>query len=365
MDQTLDNYVAADFLLSDDFVGHQLEPTPETALRWDAWLAGNPPNLHEWKRAVYLLDSIRLGLSGYAGHVISDEVIESLLARIRETNARQAVPLRRISYSKWIAAAMLLLLSGLLAYWWLGRKGSESYYANRMAGLHAELTERVNSGSSVETIVLSDSSVVRLTPGSRISYKPSFDAARREVYLSGEADFKVARDGRRPFLVYANEVVTRVLGTQFTVRAFDAEAQVLVNVSSGQVSVSKDDGPVAKDQLQSRSGLLLLPNQQAVFSRQADEFSKSIVPEPRVIAPARQMPSFEYDAVPVSQVIRELEGAYGISIVYNKEQLQNCQLSASLKTETFEEKIRVICATINADYQKLDGQVVIHGGECR
>ena len=365
MDQSLDNYLTADFLLSDEFVSHQLEPTPETAQLWEAWLAGNPPNLTEWNRAVYLLEAIRQGLSQYAENVISDQAIEALLARIRETNHRQHTPVHRIGYSRWVAAAVLLLLSGLFVYWWLGRQGSESYYATRVAEARGAYTERVNQSNAVETIVLPDSSVIKLAPGSRISFKALFDAVAREVYLSGEADFKVTRQVRRPFLVYANGVVTRVLGTQFTVRAFEAEAKVLVNVSSGQVSVSKDEGVVKKDKSQSTSGLLLLPNQQAVFSRQAGEFSKSIVPEPKVIGAIRQMPSFEYDAVPVSEVIREMEGAYGISILYNKEQLKNCQLSASLKTETFEEKLRVICTTINADYQKLDGQVVIHGGECR
>ena len=365
MDHSLNNYVTADFLLSDDFVSHQLEPTPETAQLWDAWLAGNPPNLAEWNRAVYLLESIRQGMSKYAENVISDEAIDALLTRIRETNQRQATWVRSIGGFRWVAAAAVLLLSGLLAYWWLGRQDTRSYYNTRVADVRSAFTERVNQGSTVETVILSDSSVVKLAPGSRISFKPLFDAASREVYLSGEADFKVTRDVRKPFLVYANEVVTRVLGTQFTVRAFDKEAKVLVNVASGRVSVSKDQGIVGKVKSQSSSGLLLLPNQQAVFSRQSEEFSKSIVPKPKLIGTTRQMPSFEYDAVPVSQVIRDMEGAYGISILYNKEQLKNCELSASLKTETFEEKLRVICTTINADYQKLDGQVVIHGGECR
>jgi len=365
LDHSVNHYVAADFLLSDDFVSHQLEPTPETAQLWEAWLAGNPPNRAEWNRAVYLLESIRQGLAQYAGQVISDEAIEALLARIRETNRRRGTPVRRIGYSWWTAAAVLLLVSGVFAYWWQHRAHSQSYYAARLAQVRDAYTEHVNESNAVETIVLSDSSVVKLAPGSRISYKPSFDAAAREVFISGEADFNVTRDVRKPFLVYANQVVTRVLGTQFTVRAFDAESKVLVNVTSGQVSVSKDDGLAEKGKSKSTSGLLLLPNQQAVFLRQAEEFSKSIVPEPKVIAATRELPSFEYDAVPVSEVVLDMEAAYGIPILYNREQLKNCELSASLKTETFEEKLRVICATINADYQKLDGQVVIHGGECR
>lgn len=365
MDHLFDNYSAADFLLSDDFVSHQLEPTPETALLWEEWLANNPPNLAEWNSAVYLLDSIRLGLARYAQQVISDEAIEALLARIRKTNRQHSVPVRILGRLRWLAAAVVLLVSGVFAYWWVGSRASESYYSNRVADLRSEYTERVNSSQAQQTILLPDSSVVQLAPGSKITFKPSFDVALREVYLSGEAVFNVTRDVRRPFLVYANEVVTRVLGTQFMVRAFDAEAKVLVNVSSGQVSVSKDDPHPGAGKRQSGSGLLLLPNQQAVFSRQSEEFNKSIVSEPQVIGAGKQTPSFEYDAVPVSRVIEDMETAYGISILFNKEQLKNCELSASLKTETFEEKLRVICTTVNADYQKLDGQVVIHGGECR
>lgn len=365
MDHSFNHYSTADFLLSDDFVSHQLEPTPETALLWDGWLANNPPNLAEWNSAVYLLDSIRLGLARYAQQVISEEAIEALLARIRNTNQQQSPPVRSIGRARWLTAAAVLLMSGLFAYWWVGSRVSESYYTSRVADLRSEYTERVNRSQVQQIILLSDSSVVQLAPGSKITFKPSFDSASREVYLSGEAVFKVTRDIRRPFLVYANEVVTRVLGTQFTVRAFDTEAKVLVNVSSGQVSVSKDDPAPGGDKRQSGSGLLLLPNQQAVFSRQSEEFNKSIVSEPQVIGAAKQTPSFEYDAVPVGRVIEDMERAYGIPILFNKEQLKNCELSASLKTETFEEKLRVICTTVNADYQKLDGQVVIHGGECR
>ncbi|MBO9616894.1 MAG: FecR domain-containing protein [Dyadobacter sp.] len=365
MDHSFDHFSAADFLLSDDFVSHHLEPGPETAQLWEQWLASNPPNLGEWNRAVHLLESIRLGLDKYAGNIISEEAIEALLVRIRETNKRTSRPVRTIGGTRWLAVAVVVLLSGLFAYWWLKGRDAESYYASRISNGRDHFTERVNGGPTMQTIVLSDSSVVQLAPGSRISFKPVFDGAAREVFLSGEADFKVVRNVRKPFLVYANEVVTRVLGTQFKVRAFDKETKVLVNVASGQVSVSRDAHARGQDKRRPVTGLLLLPNQQAVFSRQSAEFSKSIVPEPRVIDVSKEIPDFEYDAVPVGEVIGDLEKAYGISILYNKEQLKNCELSASLKTETFEEKLRVICTTINADYQKLDGQVVIHGGECR
>jgi transmembrane sensor len=51
--------------------------------------------------------------------------------------------------------------------------------------------------------------------GARSPTLLQFDKDKRVVILSGEATFDIAKDPARPFLVVANEVTTKVLGTQF------------------------------------------------------------------------------------------------------------------------------------------------------
>lgn len=366
MDPSFDQFSAIDFLTCDAFVAHQLSPDEHSTQLWDTWLAGNPANRSDWEEAVYLLDSIRTGLGQYAATVLPEDTINSLLRRIRESNSAGDVPVRRLNRYNWVAAASVIVLCGLFAWVWLRSRDSKNYYAARISELENTYIEKVNSGSKNETIFLPDSSVVELHPGSRLAYRELFGAATRDVYLSGEATFEVTKNASRPFRVYANEVVTRVLGTRFKVRAFDDEKDVLVNVASGQVSVFREtgSGKASAANVPANNGLLLLPNQMAVFSRQSEEFNKTLVEKPEILAQALNAPGFEYDAVPVSRVFEDLETSYGISIRYNREQLKDCELSASLKNETFEEKLQVICTTINAEYQKFDGQILINGGGC-
>ncbi|RRB07954.1 hypothetical protein EHT25_07755 [Larkinella rosea] len=47
----------------------------------------------------------------------------------------------------------------------------------------------------------------------------------------------MAPNPKKTFYVYANELVTQVLGTSFDIRAFDDEQQVEVKVRTGRVSV--------------------------------------------------------------------------------------------------------------------------------
>ncbi len=100
------------------------------------------------------------------------------------------------------------------------------------------MQEVENTSGSVQKVALADGSVVSLEPGSTLRYPEHF-GTQREVYLTGEAFFNVFRDEKHPFLVYAEDVVTRVLGTSFRVKAYGQGKEVRVAVTSGKVSVFK------------------------------------------------------------------------------------------------------------------------------
>lgn len=78
----------------------------------------------------------------------------------------------------------------------------------------------------------------RVTMGPRTRLRLSMGGSARNAYLSGgEALFEVARDEQRPFVVYADETVTRVLGTAFAVD--DHGGAVRVTVVDGAVAVAR------------------------------------------------------------------------------------------------------------------------------
>lgn len=67
------------------------------------------------------------------------------------------------------------------------------------------------------TVVLSDGTRVYLNAASELKYPIQFDSKKREVHLSGEAYFEVAKDTNRPFYVVTDAVRVKVYGTEFNV----------------------------------------------------------------------------------------------------------------------------------------------------
>ena len=73
-------------------------------------------------------------------------------------------------------------------------KGSEKFaYATITSSRH--LIENINTSEKAITLKLPDESTVELAANSRIAYANNFDSTgTRDVYLSGEAFFKVTKN---------------------------------------------------------------------------------------------------------------------------------------------------------------------------
>jgi len=215
---------------------------------------------------------------------------------------------------------------------------------------------------------LPDQSVVELAPDSRIAYPNNFDSNNtRDVYLSGEAFFKVTKNPARPFRVFANEIVTKVLGTSFIVRSFEADTVIQVTVKTGKVSVYSQANKTKLDDSSSQySGIILTPNQELVYKRLEQQFQKSLLANPAEIIPrGGDQENMVYDEAPLEKVFGQLGKNYGINIVYDVELLKKCTVTADLRNESFYRKLDLICKAIGADYEIIDGQIVIVTKGCK
>ena len=73
------------------------------------------------------------------------------------------------------------------------------------------------------SLELSDGTKVWLNAETELRYPVKFKKDRREVEIIGEGYFEVTKDTDRPFIVHANGIKTRVLGTSFNVKAYANE----------------------------------------------------------------------------------------------------------------------------------------------
>lgn len=350
------SYTVSDFLTDDTFVNHQINPTSESEKFWADWR--NSYTTHAYDEAVDTLHSIRLGLKTYEDIKLSAEAKLFIFSRIQETNQKLVFQRLRTTKAIWMAAASIIVILGLVGYYFLPKASS---YKSNLAILEKNQTEEQRAFSKALLIHLPDGSAVKLAPHSKISYPLKFAKEKRVVILSGEATFDIAKDPFRPFLVMANEVTTKVLGTRFNIKAFENMQDVVVSVEEGKVSVYKNTkNPNPDNEL---TGVILLPNQQAIFDRETDQYNKKLIKMPNIIQQNEKI-SFEFDETPIEEVFRRIELAYGIDIEFDDVLLKKCQVTGTFESESLFQKLDIITTTIGGTYEVVEGKIIINSRGC-
>jgi ferric-dicitrate binding protein FerR (iron transport regulator) len=89
-------------------------------------------------------------------------------------------------------------------------------------------------------VKLADGTLVWLNSLSEIKFPFHFNDAKREVYIKGEAYFKVAPDAGKPFIVHTSNTNITVLGTEFNVNAYN-EGIITASLVNGKVAVNAEE----------------------------------------------------------------------------------------------------------------------------
>jgi transmembrane sensor len=90
-------------------------------------------------------------------------------------------------------------------------------------------------------LVLNDGSKVWLNSASSVSFPAVFTGKTRDVEITGEAYFEVAKNAEKPFRVKTNNVLVEVLGTHFNVMAYNDENAVKTTLLEGAVKISNNE----------------------------------------------------------------------------------------------------------------------------
>ncbi|GAB3990654.1 FecR family protein [Spirosoma daeguense] len=356
------DYTVEDFLLDDGFLVWVRAGCPSTGTIWNDFLAAYPEKQQAVDEAKAFIDDQRQG--GHLPSLPDAEVtyhINNVLAR---TEA-QEVPVRRLdSYSTgWRVAAAVTLLIGLgwTIFNWTWQSNQSAYaYEKLVKTSTTSLTEIVNANQTAQSVTLPDGSHVTLAKNARISYSGQMaKEASRNVYLSGEAFFEVTKDIQHPFFVYADGLVTRVVGTSFIIKT--SGKQVSVIVRSGKVAVYFMNKTANAGQAEK---LMLAPNQQATFVTDENQLTRTIASQPISLHLNSQPPILQFEDTPIADVFAQLEKTYGIPIQYNASQMKNCFLTSTLADEPFYTKLDIICKTIGASYKVENTQIVITSAGC-
>ncbi|MBS1662826.1 MAG: FecR domain-containing protein [Bacteroidetes bacterium] len=164
------------------------------------------------------------------------EVSERMLRQVRGNyEPAKGARVRKLMVRYAVAAAFIgvIVLAGVKLF---TRKAMEPVASAEINRDVRQLKTVENKTRQVMQVSLSDSSVATLYPNSSLQYLPGFENDKRDLYLKGTAQFKVASHPSRPFTVYAGGIGTTVLGTRFLVTEHPNK-KVSVLLMEGRVRV--------------------------------------------------------------------------------------------------------------------------------
>ena len=359
-----------DFLSDESFRTWILSKVDEHG--WEEW------TLENQQRAKMVEDARLLLLAMKVPYIISSSELntafESTWDKIEEReNLNKSTKSNTERYLKkyWLTGVAATLFFAFLSVWFYNNQFRTNptfvTYKELVNDSNEGLVEQTNNSDKPQVITLSDGSSVLLEPNSKLSYPKIFTGNERKVYLSGEGFFEITKDSHNPFFVYANEIITKVVGTSFRVKAYADQPNIEVLVRTGKVRVSSNELASNSDQ---KKEIVLLPNEAVRFFRSDLSFNKiTNITEDKTltsnVGKIEQL-SFEFTDIPVDQILRTIEQAYLIKIDFPKDKLKDCHLTASLSDQPLSEKLKIICESIGHDtgFEMNGNQVVITSEGC-
>ncbi len=234
------------------------------------------------------------------------------------------------------------------------QKGNQLIYNNSTANeTLAYNTLTVPYGKRFE-VLLSDGTHVHLNAGTSLKYPIKFiEGKNRQVFLNGEAYFSVTKDKNHPFIVNADEIDVRVLGTQFNISSYPEDNQINTVLVEGAVAVyKKEEIYNAKTTTNLKPGFKAIweNKENRITVKEADVEMHTAWIEGKII----------FRGVTFENIIKKLERHYNVEIINNNEPLNIERFGASFDIETIEQVLETLNANYNIDYTIENNQIIIN-----
>jgi ferric-dicitrate binding protein FerR (iron transport regulator) len=183
----------------------------------------------------------------------------------------------------------------------------------------------------------------------------TFTDDRREVALTGEAYFKVSHDPRRPFYVRTGKLLTKVLGTSFSVRSFPIQRDFVVAVTEGHVEVVDPD--------ESHSYGVVDRNEQLAVNPKTEAVIKTARKDPPVLEWRKGF--LILDNVTLKEAAELIDIAYGAKLTFKNPTLEKCEVNAKfLNDEELTTVLDVVTSALGLTYTVENGEIIIDGEAC-
>jgi transmembrane sensor len=277
----------------------------------------------------------------------ADAHVDVDAAAVRQRTEGQASTTRRWTrarYTGLIAASILLVLA--IGLW------SSDFRREAQApptGPARLALREIVAGVDGRTVVLSDGTRITLAPRSVIRAPVDLTAFQREVELEGQAYFQVAHDAERPFLVRTSRALTRVLGTEFAVRAVAGTEETEVIVRTGRVAIRSSVHPEAAARVLGGGDRGRIQGTGEIQVQSGVDIDAALAWTAGTLA---------FRGTPLRDVVLQLEQWYGIRIRLANPGLEERRITATFTNEPVEIVLQTVADLLDLRWQRTGQEVV-------
>lgn len=195
----------------------------------------------------------------------------------------------------------------------------------------------------VSKVVLPDGSTVWLNSGSKLKYPLVFALKERNVYLSGEAFFKVHADKSHPFIISTQKLNVTATGTQFNVEAYATDTITAVTLVEGNVNVNI--GRKVNEKLR--------PNQRFVFNSNYDTYK--LVEEADALHWGIWKDGIlAFRDEPLDDVFKRIGRTFNVDIKVKDAEIGHHLYRATFEGEPLDEMLRLLKMTAPIKYKRTE-----------
>ena len=201
-------------------------------------------------------------------------------------------------------------------------------------------------------VELSDGTLVHLNSGTKMRYPVKFlNKGKREVFIEGEAYFKVAKDVAHPFVVHAEEVAVEVLGTEFNLSSYKEDAEIKTVLVEGSVNMSNTLVPA--------DNVVLVPGKKGAWNKESHHTTTEDVDVTLYTGWIRGELVFKNTSF--STMAKKLERSYNVTIQNNNRLLGDKILNAHfhVNIESIEDVMKSVGEIYSFGYTIKEGKITI------
>lgn len=330
-----EEYNVEDFITDEKFINFHLKSNKVDEQYWIEWIEAHPAKINVINEARQKISDLSFNISEEE-YLVELEKLKEAINKRRSVKSISKVAQKpgyttRISTRRilWLAACFLLIV--VPVYWTLHHKNDQK----------ENLIVRVNESSIPMEIVLSDSTMVRLSPHSSLRFPLRFGNVRN-VYLDGNAQFNVKRNEKRPFKVYSENIVTIVLGTIFNIKR-SGDSALVVELMKGKLKVEIKNAKLEPDE-----SIMLAPNERAVYVRSNKRFYKNLLEENHFI----------FRKSTFGDVAGQIKKVFGITLM-NASKSRTWSFTGEFRNTTAGEMVANICLIKNLSFEERGDTIII------